>query len=118
MGRKKKSNPVVDNRKLKITLEHFLLGYPERQHKPRWKMFATKGYNCVQCGIAGTHVIFWEDKGGGLHVDLFGHKEDGKEIMLTIDHIVPRSKGGANHIDNYQPMCEPCNCKKADKVVL
>ena len=35
---------------------------------------------------------------------------------MTKDHIHPRSKGGANALDNYDPMCSPCNGKKADKV--
>ena len=29
-----------------------------------------------------------------------------------MDHIIPKSKGGKDHIDNYQLMCEECNSKK------
>jgi 5-methylcytosine-specific restriction endonuclease McrA len=36
----------------------------------------------------------------------------GQEVSLTIDHIVPLSKGGANTIDNLQPLCWPCNSRK------
>lgn len=31
---------------------------------------------------------------------------------LTIDHIVPKSQGGANHIGNYQVLCKKCNENK------
>ena len=35
--------------------------------------------------------------------------ENNEEILFTKDHITPRSKGGKNHISNYQTMCSKCN---------
>jgi len=34
--------------------------------------------------------------------------------MMTVDHIVPKSKGGLRTLDNLQPMCENCNVKKGN----
>lgn len=35
-----------------------------------------------------------------------------KDEPLTLDHVTPLSKGGANTIDNVQPLCLQCNIKK------
>jgi 5-methylcytosine-specific restriction endonuclease McrA len=36
------------------------------------------------------------------------------DIKLTMDHIKPVSKGGTHTIDNLQPLCMLCNCKKSN----
>ena len=36
-------------------------------------------------------------------------------IILTLDHVVPVSKGGVNIITNIQPLCGPCNYIKGRK---
>ena len=34
---------------------------------------------------------------------------------MTIDHIVPQSKGGTDHLDNLQLLCAACNSMKGDR---
>ena len=37
---------------------------------------------------------------------------------LHLDHIVPRSDGGTNHIDNRALLCQPCNSMKSNTMSL
>lgn len=39
------------------------------------------------------------------------------ETKLTVDHVIPLTKGGGNNIENVQPLCGPCNSTKHDKVI-
>ena len=34
---------------------------------------------------------------------------------MTIDHVIPQSKGGSNHFDNLQLLCNACNSMKGTK---
>ena len=39
----------------------------------------------------------------------------GSKERLQVDHIYPYSRGGAHSIENFQPLCQPCNSAKRDK---
>lgn len=83
----------------------------------RFQTFFTKGTKCVCCGIEGQY--FGKDKGfneARYHLNLYAVDENGEEVLMTKDHIVPQSMGGANNISNYQTMCMKCNLKKGNDV--
>ena len=37
--------------------------------------------------------------------------------VLTLDHVIPKSKGGRNTFENLVSCCSPCNRRKADKTL-
>lgn len=80
----------------------------------RLQLFS-KNHTCVACGITGS-VFRLEAHSSDVnrpHLNLYAEK-DGKWILMTKDHIVPKSKGGPDHPDNLQTMCHVCNETKGD----
>ncbi len=41
----------------------------------------------------------------------------GSSKHLTLDHVIPRSRGGKHTWDNVVTACEKCNSKKSDKTL-
>jgi len=41
----------------------------------------------------------------------------GSRSSLTVDHVVPRSKGGSSTWDNIVASCAPCNRRKGDSLL-
>lgn len=57
----------------------------------RKEIFIRDGYTCQYCGVRTSH--------------------------LTIDHVIPRSRGGSHTWDNVVAACQPCNHRKGGKSV-
>jgi hypothetical protein len=85
----------------------------------RAKIFFEKGIQCVEhpCKLKGVFFALEKWPMGDLHFDLFAIDEYGDEVLMTIDHVHPKSKGGKDHISNYQTMCKVCNEIKSDEVI-
>jgi hypothetical protein len=74
--------------------------------------FKDQGTTCVVCGVKGEFFAVEKITHGNdvtPHLNLYALDEHGHEILMTKDHIVPRSDGGKNHVSNLQPMCVDCN---------
>lgn len=97
-------------------------GEEVKANSQRLQLFFTKGMKCVVCGAEGKFFIMVKNKSKKgkpdphYHLELIGQKPDGQYILMTKDHIIPRSKGGKDKLENYQTMCVVCNNEKGDKM--
>lgn len=81
----------------------------------RLQTFKEKGTACVNCGLQGKFFAIEATKGrDDWHLNLYAVRPDGTEVLMTRDHIKPKSLGGSNGLTNSQPMCSPCNGKKGN----
>lgn len=71
---------------------------------------------CVVCGLEGKFLAIEksEPEIKKYHINMYGINENGDEILMTKDHIIPRSKGGKDIHSNYQTMCRVCNSNKGN----
>lgn len=83
----------------------------------RFKVFWLKGLKCTYCNITGNAIFKTRNNAGQIHYDLYRYSKHGR-ILMTVDHILPKSLGGKNNIDNLQPMCCKCNYKKGNIICL
>ena len=58
-----------------------------------WAVLARGKWKCLSCGRSA--------------------REDG--VLLEVDHIIPRSKGGSNDMSNLQTICKKCNIGKSNR---
>lgn len=104
-----------DKRLAKVDFDGDLI----KGNSQRYQTFFTKGCKCVVCGIEGKYFAkerHLQDK--TYHLNLYAVNDNGEEVLMTKDHIIPRSKGGTDDISNYQTMCKLCNEAKGNKIEI
>lgn len=77
----------------------------------RLQVFYHKGCKCVKCGKEATQIALGEGR-GQQHWDLY----TADFYPLTVDHIIPKSRGGGEELENKQPMCIGCNTRKGSRI--
>lgn len=90
---KSSDNPIITSAKtfLRPTIIRLLNYVKYRAHKlkiNRHRLFKRDGHECVYCG---------------------------SKRNLTVDHIIPKSKGGQNTWMNLVTSCFSCNTRKGDR---
>jgi 5-methylcytosine-specific restriction endonuclease McrA len=90
-----------------------------RMNSVRYQVFKT-GTTCKACGIEGAFFALEKDRmvegDSGYHFNLYALSKDGEEVLMTKDHILPKSKGGSDKLTNLQTMCIRCNNAKGNTI--
>ena len=74
-----------------------------------------KRRSCLETCIVTFTAEEWVD----IQHDQNGKCLDcGKTCALTQDHIIPLTKGGHHVKENIQGLCQPCNSRKGNRIVL
>ena len=96
----------------KITVDGYT--YYVNQHSLRYKTF-DRSCVCCCCGIVGTRMFLdTPDYGcGRAHFNLYA-EWNGRLVLMTKDHVIPRSKGGEDVVENMRIMCTVCNGHRGD----
>jgi 5-methylcytosine-specific restriction endonuclease McrA len=77
--------------------------------------FKRNGLKCANCGIKGSEFHLQKNSNSDHFLNLYAKKKNGNLELMTMDHIVPRSKNGSRRArNNLQTMCYCCNQNKAD----
>ena len=90
---KSADNPIVSGyktyvRPVIIRLLRYITHYTRQLRANRNRIYKRDNYECVYCGSSRN---------------------------LTLDHVIPKSRGGSNNWTNLVTSCQKCNLKKADK---
>ena len=100
----KEKAEIIEHSALELRSEHSTMPRPvvirlvtfvkvprdtHRRKITRRAVFARDGWTCQYCGARAN---------------------------LTVDHVIPRSKGGASTWDNIVASCAPCNRRKGDSL--
>lgn len=77
---------------------------------------------CSCCGIVGKYfvkekqIIMRKGDGNFFHINLYGVDENGQEVLMTSDHIIPHCKRSCL-ANNRQTMCHKCNRAKGSREI-
>lgn len=74
-------------------------------------LFVQERHNlcCCNCNLKASKWQAYTEKNNYPVLNLYGVNEEGKNILFTRDHIIPKSIGGNEDLRNLRVMCSECN---------
>lgn len=91
---------------------------------PRWKggyenkLFLNRKRRVLKLGSGGSHSLKeWETLILQYNKTCPCCNQKEPDIKLTVDHVIPLTKGGSDNIENIQPLCKSCNSRKNNRLI-
>ena len=87
-----------------------------------WKLFDSLRGHPIKCWSCGAQADRWiaekgrNDRIGSPVLNLYGINHENKLVMINRDHIIPKSLGGVDSIENLRPACDLCNGARGNEV--
>ncbi len=87
-----------------------------------WALFYSLKNVPICCHFCGCQADQWimekgrNDRQGHLVLNLFATNRSGQVVLMTRDHIIPRSLGGVDAVANLWPACAQCNHNRRNEV--
>lgn len=114
IDRARRSTPGYRARKRQW--EHDRLQNPQARQRSRWSLRRSKHKRRVWLDASPGHFTDqeWQDL-----CARYNHRCAAcqNHEPLTVDHVVPLSRGGSDLIENIQPLCHSCNARKNARTI-
>jgi len=84
----------------------------------RMRTFLQHGTQCRYCKLQGAYFQAerFSIQETCMHLNLYAIDDEGDEVLMTHDHVMPKASGGRNCLDNTDTVCFVCNMFKKDMV--
>jgi 5-methylcytosine-specific restriction endonuclease McrA len=79
----------------RVLYQEYMAQFSSRYSRNRYlrnEVYERDGYECLACG-------------------------ESEVSLLSLDHVVPKSRGGGSLVSNLQTLCKSCNERKGDRTI-
>lgn len=96
--------------------DHYIDDFKYDIRSRRLRLFKFKGISCIKCKKKASYFALEKliKTERDYSLNLYINDEELGEILMTIDHKIPKSLGGNSSFSNLQPMCFICNQQKGN----
>lgn len=118
-GKRKKTQKVwiKNNRERWNKAQRESRGRHVAKLRPKWVVYSARRRALLRNAQGNFSIDEWLGMIAYYDYTCLRCRKHEPNIKLTIDHIIPLSKGGAHSSDNIQPLCSSCNSRKSDKAI-
>jgi 5-methylcytosine-specific restriction endonuclease McrA len=93
------------------------IGAYQRRNLERYAIYTANRYARKKSAGGSITLEQWEELKRYYNYTCLRCGRQEPEIVLTMDHVIPITRGGINAIENIQPLCGSCNSSKGTQII-